>query len=67
VAGIPQTVTFINSQAIDTAASQNVQMGTVYNGTAQTSFFGGLLDEVRIYDVPLTGEQILRVAMERGN
>jgi hypothetical protein len=64
VDGIPQTVTSSSSQAINTVASQNVQMGSVYNGTAQASFFGGLLDEVRIYDVPLTGEQILRVAME---
>ncbi len=64
VDGFPQTVASINSQAINTVASQNVQMGSVYNGTAQGSFFSGLLDEVRIYDVPLTGEQILRVAME---
>ncbi len=64
VDGIPQTVTSSSSQAINTVASQNVQMGSVYNGTAQASFFGGLLDEVRIYDVPLMGQQILRVAME---
>ncbi len=64
VDGFPQTVTSSSSQAINTVASQNVQMGSVYSGTAQTSFFSGLLDEVRIYDVPLTGNQILRVAME---
>jgi len=64
VDGIRQTATFSSTQAIDTIAGQNVQMGSVYNGTAQASFFGGLLDEVRIYDVPLTGEHILRVAME---
>jgi hypothetical protein len=64
VDGIRQTATFSSTQAIDTIAGQNVQLGTVYNGTAQGSFFSGLLDEVRIYDVPLTGNQILRVAME---
>ena len=64
VDGFPQTVTSSNSQAINTVAGQTVQMGSVYNGAAQGSFFGGLLDEVRIYDVALTGEQILRVAME---
>jgi len=64
VDGFPQTVTSSSTQAINTAANQNVQMGSVSSGTAQGSFFSGLLDEVRIYDVPLTGEQILRVAME---
>ncbi|HML74453.1 MAG TPA: GLUG motif-containing protein [Anaerohalosphaeraceae bacterium] len=64
VDGVAQTVTYDTTQAIDTGAGQNVQMGSVYSGTAQTRFFIGLLDEVRIYDVPLTGEQILRVAME---
>jgi len=64
VDGFPQTVTSSNSQAINTVASQNVQMGSVYSGTVQGSFFSGLLDEVRIYSAALTGEQILRVAME---
>ncbi|MEN6308313.1 MAG: GLUG motif-containing protein [Anaerohalosphaeraceae bacterium] len=64
VDGIRQTATYNTTQAIDTAISQNVQIGSVHNGTAQVSFFNGLIDEVRIYDAALTQEQILRVAME---
>ncbi|MEN6306278.1 MAG: LamG-like jellyroll fold domain-containing protein, partial [Anaerohalosphaeraceae bacterium] len=64
VDGIVQTGTYNTTQAIDTVASQNVLIGSVYNGTAQVSFFSGLIDEVRIYNQALTQEEILRLTMK---
>jgi hypothetical protein len=64
VDGGQQTVIYNNALAIETSLSQNVQMGSVYSGTAQTAFFSGLLDEVRIYGAALTQEQILQAAIE---
>jgi len=64
VDGIAQTGTYNTTQAIDTVANQNVQLGSIYSGTAQVSFFSGLLDEVRIYNQALAQEEILRLAME---
>jgi hypothetical protein len=62
--GRPREGTASSIQAIDTAASQNVQIGSVYNGTTQTSVFYGLIDDVRIYDTALTDDQILSLVNE---
>ncbi len=64
VDGFPQSTTYSSTQPIDTLAGQDVQLGAVYNGTAQASFFNGLLDEVRIYNLGLDGNQIYRLSME---
>jgi len=62
--GVAQTGTYNTTQAINTASSQNVQIGSVYNGTNQTSFFSGIIDEVQIYDWALTQDEILQQAMK---
>lgn len=64
VDGVPQSTTYSSTQAIDTLAGQDVQIGSAYNGTSQASFFNGLLDDVRIYDVSLTEEEIFRLSNE---
>jgi len=55
---------FDHQKPIDTLAGQDVQIGSAYNGTSQASFFNGLLDDVRIYDVSLTEEEIFRLSNE---
>ncbi|HML74683.1 MAG TPA: choice-of-anchor Q domain-containing protein [Anaerohalosphaeraceae bacterium] len=64
VDGLPQIATYSSTQPIDTLAGQNVQIGSVYNGTSQASFFNGLLDDVRIYNLSLDANQIYRLSME---
>ncbi len=50
-----------NTQPVDTAPGQDVQMGAFLNGTTQTSFLGGLLDDVRIYDRVLDSDQLKKM------
>lgn len=64
VDGLPQIATYSSTQPIDTLAGQDVQIGAFYNGSAQAGFFNGLLDEVRIYNLGLDGNQIYRLSME---
>jgi hypothetical protein len=64
VDGVPQSTTYSSTQPIDTLAGQDVQIGAFYNGSALASFFNGLLDEVRIYNLGLDGNQIYRLSME---
>ncbi len=56
--GLPAESAANSTQVIDTAAVQDVQIGSVYNGTTQTGFFKGVLDDVRIFDRALTDEQV---------
>lgn len=64
VDGVPQSTTYSSTQAIDTLAGQDVQLGAYYNGSTQASFFNGLLDDVRIYAVSLTEEEVFRLSNE---
>jgi hypothetical protein len=62
--GLPAESAANSTQVIDTAAVQDVQIGSVYNGTTQTSFFKGILDDVRIFDRALTDEQVRLLYLE---
>ncbi len=64
--GLPAESVANSTQVIDTAAVQDVQIGSVYNGTAQTSFFKGALDDVQIFDRALTNEQVRLLYLGEG-
>jgi hypothetical protein len=59
--GVPVETVASNTQPVNTALGQDVQMGTFLNGTTQTSFLGGLLDDVRIYDRVLNYDQLRKM------
>jgi plastocyanin domain-containing protein len=56
--GVLQTALPSNTQSIETASSQDVRIGAYENAGNLVSYFSGLMDEVRIYDYALTGQEI---------
>ncbi|MEN6309883.1 MAG: LamG-like jellyroll fold domain-containing protein [Anaerohalosphaeraceae bacterium] len=62
VDGQLQTNAFSNStQTINTGLTEDVQIGSFFNGS-QVSFFKGLIDDVRIYNRALSGDEIACLA-----
>ncbi len=50
------------SQLIHTAADQNVMIGVYENNSSYSSYFTGLIDDVKIYSRALTGDEIKDLA-----
>lgn len=57
--GRVETLGSIPSQQIDTAIAANVKIGTFDDGLGL--YFGGMVDDVVIFDVALTGTQVARL------
>ncbi len=62
--GVLQSASASNTQAINTTARQNVLIGTSENAGVNGTYFNGRIDEVRIYDRPLSEAEIQELAMQ---
>ncbi|MCE5185905.1 MAG: putative Ig domain-containing protein [Planctomycetaceae bacterium] len=61
VDGMPEPISGVSPCAVKTAASGDVRIGVNVPGNI---FFQGLLDDVRVYDRALTGNEILAISLE---
>ncbi|MBM4104293.1 MAG: PASTA domain-containing protein [Planctomycetes bacterium] len=60
--GVPQGVTYSGTNAINTVSGPDVMLGAYeYNGQ-KSSFFPGLIDDVRIYDRALSAGEIVKLS-----
>jgi hypothetical protein len=60
VDGQLETISLSGAKGVNTGSTQNVQIG--YCQVPVTGrFFNGLIDEVRVYDYALTGQEIQQI------